>query len=188
MSNIHKYVWYFILGTLFSSILYVIGYQHYYKKMTFDEIFGPDSNRLYAKLTDTSFNCIGCHGKTEVRGAREFNTPWGKQTWKGYEATYIDPHAEIKTFNKQIKPKKTSFHIIEYAYAGQYDGLGNHPVGVPYPIGHPEYKNPQSPITIPNGYIQCESCHVMTGPDSDTHGDLVMSNSESRLCLGCHIK
>ena len=155
----------------------------YIHKGNWDDVFNPDPKQKYARLTQTSLDCINCHGKTEIIGAKEFTTRFGKQRWQGYEAVYIDPHTKIKTF----QDKKTSFiHIVSEANASQYDGLGNHPVGVPYPQNS-NYKYPvTAPILLPNNYIQCESCHVIDSVDNNTHGDLIMELKD--LCIGCHNK
>jgi predicted CXXCH cytochrome family protein len=67
----------------------------------------------------------------------------------------------------------------------------DHPIGVPYPRNNREY-HPESfavakGIRLPEGRIECISCH-------DPHNEagirdlLVMSNRRSALCLTCHIK
>lgn len=67
----------------------------------------------------------------------------------------------------------------------------DHPIGVPYPSARREY-HPASfaeakGIRLPEGRIECISCH-------DPHGEsavdkmLIMSNRRSALCLACHVK
>lgn len=132
-------------------------------------MFEPRHKRKAGYLTSTSIKCVKCLGRSEIIGAKTFKTEWGSVARKGYKVRYIGPHTKIKRLS-----------FITPAYADTV--LGEHPVGVPYPTANRQYKNPpESPIAIPNGYVQCESCH------SDTiHGTLVIDYSV--LCTGCHLK
>lgn|GEM_PF-470322 len=68
-------------------------------------------------------------------------------------------------------------------------GLRSHPVGVRYPVNDPAYHPPAAVeaagLRMPDGRIQCTTCH-------DAHntrgyaGMLHVSNERSRLCLTCH--
>lgn len=133
-------------------------------------IFEPRYKRKFIYLTSTSLQCIKCHGRSEVLGAKTIKTEWTSIQWKGYKVRYIGPHTKIKRFA-----------LITPAYADDR-GLGEHPVGVPYSGTNRQYKNPpDKPITVPNGYVQCESCHSVT-----VHGTLVVDYAV--LCTGCHLK
>lgn len=67
----------------------------------------------------------------------------------------------------------------------------DHPIGIPYPAGRRDYRPEgfalQKGIRLPQGRIECISCH---DPHNITgiKGMLVMSNRRSALCLSCHVK
>lgn len=68
-----------------------------------------------------------------------------------------------------------------------------HPVGVEYNVALLRGNERKSrfnaaagldkKVLLPNGMVSCVSCHQGY---SDQHGELVMSNAGSRLCLECH--
>ncbi|MCF6280995.1 MAG: cytochrome c3 family protein [Candidatus Polarisedimenticolaceae bacterium] len=68
-----------------------------------------------------------------------------------------------------------------------------HPIGVDYNLAmargierRSQFHPPaalNSKILLPNGMVSCVSCHEGY---SDKHGQLVMSNAGSKLCLECH--
>lgn len=67
----------------------------------------------------------------------------------------------------------------------------DHPIGVPYPSGrrdyHPEGFVLAKKIRLPQGRIECISCHdPHNGAGQESM--LVSSNRRSALCLTCHIK
>lgn len=67
----------------------------------------------------------------------------------------------------------------------------NHPVGVAYPMWD-RYFNPASlvmsrGVPLPDGQVECTSCHDPHGTDDFAHM-LVVSNQRSALCLNCHKK
>jgi len=67
-------------------------------------------------------------------------------------------------------------------------GGANHPIGVPYPLysSNGEYRDKNSlpkEIWLPEGKLSCVSCHQ---PYKQKHGQLVMSNNRSTLCIQCH--
>lgn len=81
----------------------------------------------------------------------------------------------------------------ELASAGLAPGqtrLTNHPIGIRYPVGDRQFQSPEAVtadlrIKLPDGRIQCISCH--DPHNTQRHpGMLVMSNNRSRLCLACH--
>lgn len=68
-------------------------------------------------------------------------------------------------------------------------GLRGHPVGILYPQRradfHPETEVEMAGLPLPNGRIQCGTCHDA----HNTHGYegmLKISNERSRVCLACH--
>jgi predicted CXXCH cytochrome family protein len=70
-------------------------------------------------------------------------------------------------------------------------GLRDHPIGVSYPANPREYR-PQSfvsksKIRLPEGRIECVSCHDPHNVAGIKHM-LWTSNRRSALCLTCHIK
>ena len=67
-------------------------------------------------------------------------------------------------------------------------GAANHPIGVLYPaISRNREFRPRSmlpkAIWLPNGKLSCVSCHQAYKKE---HGQLVMPNNGSSLCLQCH--
>lgn len=67
-------------------------------------------------------------------------------------------------------------------------GGANHPIAIPYPANsrNREFrpKNMLSKaIWLPNGKLSCVSCHQVY---KKNHGQLVMSNDGSSLCMQCH--
>lgn len=67
-------------------------------------------------------------------------------------------------------------------------GAANHPIGVPYPsLSRNREFRPKSmlpkAIWLPDGKLSCVSCHQ---PYKKEHGQLVMPNDKSSLCLQCH--
>lgn len=65
-------------------------------------------------------------------------------------------------------------------------GDANHPIGVSYPLMSGSYKPRSmlpSAIWLPNGKLSCVSCHE---PYKKQHGQLVVTNADSKLCAQCH--
>lgn len=68
--------------------------------------------------------------------------------------------------------------------------MGNHPVGVRYDMANPRFASEPGlragvEIPLPDGRIQCVSCHDPHGTTG--HEDLLwVSNRRSGLCLSCH--
>lgn len=65
-------------------------------------------------------------------------------------------------------------------------GDANHPIGVAYPLISSGYKPRSmlpSAIWLPNGKLSCVSCHE---PYKKQHGQLVVTNADSKLCAQCH--
>lgn len=156
------------------SIVGYVGYLNKIQGVSMVDIMGPDEEINHVILTKTSVGCVKCHGHSEIIG-ETIETVWGGKEFIGYKAIYIDPHSKIFILGKDSI-------FVNNAYAANA-----HPVGVPYPIGDRDYiYPPKSPVRIPNGYIQCDSCH--TSHSSDNPGLLVMSNNGSALCLACHDK
>ncbi len=172
-----KYIGYLILITIVLGIPLTYFFGDIVTKYMEDRGYlVPWEDAYFAYLTQDSLDCIECHGKAKEVEAMEIETAWGKQKWGGYKikSTYITPHTEIK---------KLSFMSI--VYAAQFEGQGNHPVGIPYSL-EDEYHYPPkcSEIQLPFGYIECESCHNVT-----PHGSVKCEdNKSSKLCLGCHNK
>ena len=173
---IRKYI--ITVGLVFG--LSVVGYVWFlqnFSGMTTEDIFGPPELEEIL-LTKTSAGCVRCHGRSEVIG-ETIETLLGGKEFKGYRVNYKDPHVTIF-----ILGKKESLFIKEVYAAGTA-----HPVGIVYPIDRVDYVfPPKYPIVIPNGLVQCESCHLPLNENNPEHGKLVMSNNGSALCLGCHIK
>ena len=67
-------------------------------------------------------------------------------------------------------------------------GGANHPIGIPYPLFggnsgfRPRDALPKT-IWLPDGKLSCVSCHE---PYKKVHGQLVISNNGSALCMQCH--
>ena len=67
-------------------------------------------------------------------------------------------------------------------------GGANHPIGIPYPVisrnreFRPKSMLPKA-IWLPDGKLSCVSCHQ---PYKKEHGQLVMPNDRSSLCMQCH--
>ncbi len=68
-------------------------------------------------------------------------------------------------------------------------GLRSHPVGVKYPRPRPDYHPAAaveaSGLHLPDGRIQCTTCHDAHNT-RDFDGFLWISNQRSALCLTCH--
>jgi len=67
-------------------------------------------------------------------------------------------------------------------------GGANHPIGIPYPLysSTREYRDKSllpKEIWLPKGKLSCVSCH---SPYKKKHGQLVMPNNRSSLCIQCH--
>jgi predicted CXXCH cytochrome family protein len=68
--------------------------------------------------------------------------------------------------------------------------MGNHPVGVRYDAGSPRFAREPGlrdgvEIPLPDGRVQCVSCHDPHGTTGHEHL-LWVSNRRSGLCLSCH--
>jgi len=67
-------------------------------------------------------------------------------------------------------------------------GAANHPIGIPYPafVRNGDLR-PRSALSkkilLPDGKLSCVSCHQVY---KKQHGQLVMSNNGSALCMQCH--
>ncbi len=84
------------------------------------------------------------------------------------------------------------FASISFTKEPHFSAGSHHPVGVLYVKIEAEKPRKFSPpdalakeIRLFDGKIGCRTCHNV---DSKGKFTLVMSNSGSRLCLGCHIK
>jgi predicted CXXCH cytochrome family protein len=67
-------------------------------------------------------------------------------------------------------------------------GAANHPIGIAYPMASSKHNfrsKSMLPVAIwlPNGKLSCVSCHQ---PYKKVHGQLVISNNASSLCMQCH--
>ncbi|MDD5029369.1 MAG: cytochrome c3 family protein [Rhodoferax sp.] len=65
-------------------------------------------------------------------------------------------------------------------------GGANHPIGIDYPAMSGSFKARSSlprEIWLPGGKLSCVSCHE---PYKKQHGQLVVTNSGSKLCMQCH--
>lgn len=63
---------------------------------------------------------------------------------------------------------------------------GSHPVGLTYPAGSDDYNStPTGSVTIPNGNIECSSCH-QTHYATTTDGYLLRQTNDDALCAECH--
>ncbi len=65
-------------------------------------------------------------------------------------------------------------------------GGANHPIGMDYPTMSSGFKSKSmlpTAIWLPNGKLSCVSCHQ---PYKKEHGQLVVTNSGSLLCIQCH--
>ena len=68
-------------------------------------------------------------------------------------------------------------------------GLRSHPVGVAYPNNDPRYHPlaavENAGLLMPDGRIQCGTCH--DAHNTDRHPAMLkISNERSRMCLTCH--
>jgi predicted CXXCH cytochrome family protein len=103
--------------------------------------------------------------------------------------TDIDPLSLqcIGCHNGQVEPG--GVRIGRNGLVRHSSGAANHPIGIPYPTsaGKREFRPKMtlsSAIWLPNGMLSCVSCHQ---PYKKQHGQLVVPNDRSSLCVQCHI-
>jgi len=108
----------------------------------------------------TSLICLGCHDGTVAAST-------------------------IGTAHAMLSSQRAGFDVP--------DGFvwRDHPIGVPYPSDPRRYRPrmavERSGVRLPDGRLECVSCHDPHGTAGLDHL-LIVSNRRSALCLTCHLK
>ena len=161
----------------------------------------PHGNPLPLRFAGSTLRCLSCHDSTVSR----INIPFrpSSTSLRGDEVA-ADRH--------RTEAPGDAYLSMPEGWSGRV--MGNHPVGVPYPLGSTGYRlylpraNPlyagewqpdprtrglklftdRSGFVVPPGGagVECATCHDPHGTPNPTF--LRLPKARSELCLACHVK
>ncbi len=138
--------------------------------------------------------CLACHDAAFFNGMKDSGISLQQSGHAIADMAQQDKSADIDALSLQCmgchngQADAGGIMVGRNGIVRHSSGAANHPIGVPYPAVsknrdfRPKNMLPKA-IWLPNGKLSCVSCHQAYKKE---HGQLVMANDRSSLCLQCH--
>lgn len=136
--------------------------------------------------------CMGCHDAAFFSGMKDAGVSLQQSGHAIADMAQMNKLTDIDALSLQCMGchntagDAAGVRVSALGIVRHSSGGANHPIGVNYPMMSGSFK-PRSmlprEIWLPGGKLSCVSCHE---PYKKQHGQLVVTNSGSKLCMQCH--
>lgn len=160
---------------------------------TCHEIHGTKPSLLRGEKRG-QYLCLSCHAAAFFNGMRDSGASLRQSGHVISDMAQVDRSSDIDPLSLQCMgchnelAEDGSVHVGKDGIVRHASGSASHPIGISYPIAvarddfRPRNMLPKA-VWLPNDKLSCVSCHQAYNKN---HGQLVMPNGGSSLCLQCH--